>query len=175
MRNESNNLGGAGQLVTAMLAQFTNSDVTIPVWGFILGPSEVCTCTLHTFSTLPSLLLLALLQYKIFSLHPVEGTALLQEYPSFQHRVKIHDFLPLLGVAESKSIINESSPPHSGPRSSLTLCRLYCNCFFQLALYNLLMCVIMIKVVICNFLLIIVPIQRCLPTCKGYGLKVTWH
>ena len=58
MRDESNNLGGAGQLVTAMLAQFTNSDVTIPVWGFTLGPSEVCTCTLHTFSTLPSLLLL---------------------------------------------------------------------------------------------------------------------
>ena len=72
----------------------------------------------HIFNL--AIIAIALLQYKIFSLRPVEGTALLQEYPSVQHQLKMHNFLPLVGIAESKSIINESSPPHSGPCSSLT-------------------------------------------------------
>ena len=82
----------------------------------------------HIFNI--AIITIALLQYKIFSLQPVEGAALLQEYRSFQHRVKIHDFLPLLGVAESKSVIVESTPPYSGPRSSLTFCGFTVNVFF---------------------------------------------
>ena len=60
-------------------------------------------------------------QYKVFSLHHVDGKALLQEYMSVQHQLKLQNFLHLLAVVESKSIINESTPPHSGPRSLLTL------------------------------------------------------
>ena len=72
--------------------------------------------------------MLALLQYKVFSLHHVDGKALLQEYMSVQHQLKIKNFLRLLGVVESKSIIDESTPPHSAWASFFVdFCRL---CFF---------------------------------------------
>ena len=67
----------------------------------------VRTCTLHIFDL--AIIALALLQYKIFSLRSVEGTALIREYQSVQHKLEMYNFLPLLAVIESKSIMNEST------------------------------------------------------------------
>ena len=73
----------------------------------------------HIFNL--AIITIALFQYKAFSLQLVDGTAMFKEYPSVSHRLKLQTFLPILGITESKSIINESTPPRSGPHSLLTV------------------------------------------------------